>query len=272
MSIGTRQLADFMPLAEAITRLSSTIVVAACSNQNEITAPACFPNVIGVRHIENKKLQGTLAYVRNPYDGIETMTYVANGSNSHAAPMISAYVCDYLSQGVNGLEAIKQKLRESALYVDDFADYEFYRNLFLNWENANIPIVAILGETSKNTYIIESLLSNFNNEGYRAVCLSRYISNSTRKLIFNLSWTRAEYLSIKELIGLYYNFTLPDILFYCMDLQDLVTLPQNFQADIIIKSSDAPKEVYDYWNKKYVLNLYENTDSLFCMIKELLGE
>ena len=50
MSIGTRQFLDFVPIAKAVKALSQTVIVAACSNQNTLTFPACIPGVLGVQH------------------------------------------------------------------------------------------------------------------------------------------------------------------------------------------------------------------------------
>ena len=55
MSMGTRQFLDFAPIAEAVQELSFAVIVAACSNQNELTFPACLRQVIGVRHCSRRQ-------------------------------------------------------------------------------------------------------------------------------------------------------------------------------------------------------------------------
>jgi len=101
-------LEDANKLYQSIIRLrkTGTIIVAACSNNNCITFPASFPNVIGVRY--DKDLLHPI-YRESPLDGINIHTSIPNNeiislimnqinrdklTNSLAAPYIVAYLME----------------------------------------------------------------------------------------------------------------------------------------------------------------------------------
>ena len=54
---------------------------------------------------------------------------------------------------------------------------------------------------------------------------------------------------------MYYNFALPDIIFLHMQLKDLIALPENMQADVLLKPSNIDALEYTHWDSKYMLDL-----------------
>ena len=155
MSMGTRQYTDFAPIAASVSRISKSIIVAACSNENELTFPACLPHVIGVRHSNHEKLEGNFAYLHNPYDQIDVVTCVKDepicfgnnhiekmsGANSFATPLITARICNYIGQGYSTLDAIRKQLECDSIKDTTFASHKFYKNLICKWESIAIPYV-----------------------------------------------------------------------------------------------------------------------------------
>jgi len=238
MSIGTRQFSDFAAIAEAIGNLPDTIIVAACSNQNELTFPACLPSVIGVRHCDREELRGKHIFIQNPYDQIEVKTNAADendyGSNSHAAPIITARCLDLLHQGYRGIDAIRQKLKTDAITDTGFVGKDFYKGLSPNWSEVESPIVAIVDDGIKSTEVLKKLLSMFMDDGYRAAALSANHETSAGDFIFRLFWSGTGEAGTSELIELYYNFILPDILFLHMNYNDIISLSGETAADVII--------------------------------------
>jgi len=260
MSMGTRQYLDFAPIIDAVKILTETIIVAACNNYNTITFPACLPNVIGVRHCNVKKLKGKFVYVDAPYDQIELMTYTENVSNSIAAPVISAQVCGYLAHGYTDLEIIRQKLKEDSIQDTSFLSYDFYKNLLIEWETVQVPVIVLPEDTPETIAKLRTLISTFVQDGYRAVALSSTQETNILDYIFHLGW-KGKPIALSNIIELYYNFTLPDILFLHIPLRDALDLPKNMQPDIIIGHHDSLNTLY--------LNI--NAEDLFTKIKEILS-
>jgi hypothetical protein len=192
MSIGTQQYSDFAAIAGAVAKLGSTVIIAACANTNRLTFPACLPQVIGVR---SGNTEG-YAYVDNPYDGIEIIIEPRT-ANSLAAPRIAALVCEYLTEGVSP-DNVRARLRSGATPFTP--SYDFYKGLLAEWEDVNIPIVAL----SVGMAVPKALLNEFVADGYRAVCFSRVEKRDIENLVFHISG---------EDMNLHYNFTLPDIIF-----------------------------------------------------------
>jgi len=281
MSMGTRQYTDFAPIASAISRLSNTVIIAACSNQNELTFPACLPTVIGVRHCGCEGLWGKYAFAHNPYDQIDVMTCVKempisfgnghvvnlSGTNSFAAPLISARICDYIAQGCRGLNAIRQRLCEDAV-TDTALDYSFYKGLLGRWETLTIPIVGVVDDGSTLTKLMP-LIAEFVDNGYRAIALTTTKKTSAADFVYRLEWYGAEQVDISDLINMYYNFALPDIIFLHMGLDDLAALPHEVMADVVLKPTDINGSVYTHWDKKFVLDI--DNEDLLNNIEKLLA-
>ena len=257
MSIGTRQYLDFEPISEVIKKLQKTIIVAACSNRNIITFPACLPTVIGVRHCNIEELKGKFAYISTPHDQIEMITYSESCSNSMAAPIISAHVCNYLAQGYSGLKVVRQKLKEDAVQDTSFLSYSFYKGLLSEWEELQVPVVAIpddILDMSKGLEKLKFLIKAFVQDGYRAICLSTTLETNVEALLFQITW-QEEQVSLPDLIKLYYNFTMPDIIFLHMDIQQAFSNPGSMKPDVVITED--------------MLKL--DTENLFGKIKGLLS-
>ena len=258
MSMGTRQYLDFAPISDAIKRLSDIIIVAACSNENELTFPACLPYVIGVRHCNHEDLTGKFTYIDTPYDQIEILTCAKygqmDGANSFAAPLITARVCDYIARGFSGIAAIREQLRKNSSCFA-MPDYGFYKRLLLKWEDLNIPIVAIPENADKYAVKLKSLIQCFVQDGYRAVGLTTRTETSAEDLVFSLNRQGATQVELPDLIELYYNFMLPDIIFLHIELPTLIKLPKKLQADITLSAPDLSK----------------STESIFLQITKLLA-
>jgi len=256
MSMGTRQYLDFASIADAVKSLPNTIIVAACSNENTLTFPACLPTVLGVRHYELAGLRGGHVYIGSPYDQIELMAYAENASNSMAAPIITAKVCGYLAQGYEGLGQIRQKLKEDAIKDTSFLSYEAYKNLLPEWEGIQVPVVALPDNIPGSIDVLKRLNAAFVREGYRAVGLSlgKEADTCAESYIFRPARWDPQ-IALPDLIELYYNFTLPDVLFLHMDPQKALSLPEGMAADAVIEPG---------W-------LGLDTPSLFAKIKGLLS-
>jgi len=278
MSMGTRQYSDFPHIVDAVNRLQNSVIVAACSNSNTLTFPACLPTVIGVRCCGKECLERGFAYIQNPYDQVDVMAKLcdsvgklSNKSNSFAVPRITAHICSYLAEGSSGMDAIRQKLRADAMKGHSFADYDFYRSLLPNWESLSIPTVAVIGDVPLVSNKLKALLDIFNRDGYRAAALTMHGMENVPNLIFQLGWRGEGHVSIPALVELYYNFTLPDILFLHMDKQGLLALPDGLRPDIAIAQGGIGDACFAAFDGASVLGFDEDVGQLYMKIKSLLS-
>lgn len=77
LSLGTKLYFDMDKLIPVINDLaaSGVIIVGACNNRNTLTFPACFENVIGVRHDTSEIYKTNYLYLTDPYDKIDVIAY-----------------------------------------------------------------------------------------------------------------------------------------------------------------------------------------------------
>ena len=273
ISMGTRQFTDFESVSKAVKHCTTrkkapkTVIVAACSNQNTLTLPACLPDVISVRHCDCKALRDGIgiAYIPASYDQTDVMTCVKPSvntpSNSLAAPLISAYVCDLLAQGYSGLEAVRKKLMTDAIDDDrSFIHYEFYKSLLSSWETVGVPVILWPDSAGDSFDKLRALIRRFVQDGYRSAALSLNQQTNVTDFVFQLSAMKSGQTnapaSLPALVELYYNFILPDILFLHMDASVALTLPEGMRPDIIIDACDREKD----------------TESLFSHIKMIFAD
>lgn len=234
ISLGTTDYQDFAPIAHAIGLLPDTIIIAACSNDGVISAPACLPSVIAVKHINIKTLDGLHVYHQNPWDSVDVITYAkertypldngsmmsAGSSNSFAAPLITAKVTSYVASGGRDVREMLYKSASMLGIVD-------------------APFVMLPADFVN----IQALLDFFIQDGYRAICLTMEDDTHTGHFIFNIA--SIDPATIQK----YYNFTRSDIIFIHGNMIDAS------QVDLAISPQD--------------INL--PTEALFTKIKKSLS-
>ncbi|MDF2541694.1 MAG: in-like serine protease [Herbinix sp.] len=93
LSLGTKIFFDIDKLLPIINDLAEAgvIIVCACNNSNTITFPACFENVIGVRHDTAEIYKTNFLYLPNPYDKIDIIAY---SESMHVTLYEKDYSCD----------------------------------------------------------------------------------------------------------------------------------------------------------------------------------
>ena len=247
MSVGTQQYQDFPIVNDAVSRLarcSNTIIIAACNNANTLTLPACLANVIGVRHCSNQDLRNTFAYNSSAYDQIEVITCVddlhvshggneiiKHGTNSIAVPYIAAHICNYIVQGSRNINEIRTALKHNATMKSSFFSRTFYRSI-IKREELDIPIIALTDYSLSSIMKFKKIIKDFIQRDYRAIGLSPIHETCVSDLIFNIP-TKKSKLDY-NLMEMYYNFTLPDIIFLQADFELIQALPNHLQPDIIL--------------------------------------
>ena len=206
LSLGTRLLRDFPTLYHQCQALTDAgcIIVAALSNSMKASAPACFPNVIGVRASEILEEEQSLAdcdagLLEVPFvaSGKHTLTrwdgseYVTSICNSFAAPLITAQVHRLLKQkpGLSCWDACELLgLRQKGTRISHF------------WRPQDIPVIGILNDRGK---ILSKLNDLFFRSGYDCLPLSRE--------------ELSVHTSIIEVIGYYERMLEPDVVLTAWD-------------------------------------------------------
>ncbi|WP_238915660.1 S8 family serine peptidase [Clostridium sp. YIM B02555] len=284
MSIGTTNFAYFKIIEEAIELLvkQGAIIVAAESNENRLTYPACLPKVIGVRcsrgvglrpneYIYNvKAIDGIEVIAFSSYDGKELEHKLTDGSllvsemtkcNSFTAPFITAKVCELIKRGIRGVEDIKHELLVNANYINDSIDKfiilgEDYYDCLDSDEEIQMPNIVIYNEAEINiNIIIESLRTYFIEDNYNSIAISRIGESSIENGIYVLERNDSD-IYILDKVKMLYKFTNPDVLITeVLHINEIQQLKENGLVDIVI---------YFYKNEinKDLLNSYENLISM----------
>jgi len=288
MSVGTRQQSDFNIISQTVNQLQNVVIVAACSNQNELTFPACLPGVIGVRHCDNKALQGKFIYLQAPYDQIDVLTYMASEvisisknhvigygkSNSVATPFVSSIVGRYLSQGFSSLVDIRKKLKQdSALDVYNFYNthelWNLYTSFFNRLKKLAVPVIALTDNTNYANQKLNELVKACVLKGYRAIALSETQNTNVENYIYSLNQPM---MNICDFIELYYNFTLPDMLFLQMNsIDDVQNLPKSFGVEAVLMSHRKNIKQSDFYYEMIALDLNNNVEDILNQIESLFA-
>jgi len=187
LSLGTTRFSDISELFDIIKKLvkKNIIIVAASSNANRLTFPASFDQVIAVKALEGVEKTGFI-YQESSIDLIEISCYVEDevitykdqqyylgAANSLAAPIISAKVYNFISDGYNSFDQIKQKLKEAPLHISYNQDEKIYEKYLM--KKIEIPIIAIINHCHSENFnaaaLTQKLLMEFFKQDYQGVCL-----------------------------------------------------------------------------------------------------
>ncbi|PPV12129.1 S8 family serine peptidase [Clostridium butyricum] len=168
LSLGSIDYRDYLDIKSIINTAykKGIVIVAAYSNKNIITYPACLSNVIGVK-CDKKNLLKSNNYIYNryPFDRIEITTnskhilidcfgneIETSVSNSFAAPVITAAVYEMMCKYKNiSFEEIQNHLRvnENNLNKDVFLK-DYYPNFYKEIDWAENCIMFVISETEPN--------------------------------------------------------------------------------------------------------------------------
>ncbi|WP_429083742.1 S8 family serine peptidase [Brassicibacter mesophilus] len=169
LSIGSVYYGDKKELQKIIDKANDfgLLIIAANKNEDVITYPASFHNVIGVKSQRHKSLEeGQYTYTFKPFDGIEITScgshllenykgkqYTTQNCNSFAAPMITAMVAEIIENLSNySIELIKKILWEkSNNYNEDMPFYQSYNSL--EWIKNALIFTTYDNQLSVKNYI-----------------------------------------------------------------------------------------------------------------------
>ncbi|MEK5278687.1 MULTISPECIES: S8 family serine peptidase [Paenibacillus] len=159
ISLGSHCSADLLETQRVINKVAGQglVIVSAASNHDYITYPASFSNVIGVkREVSNTLHEGEFYLNDNIIDGIEFTAFArhhlngkeCSNSNSFAAPMITAKVCELIGKShLTNLQQIKLMLSKMANnYRDDkhlficYADPDWISDILVCYVNGKCKL------------------------------------------------------------------------------------------------------------------------------------
>ncbi len=182
LSLGTRNFSYFERIKYEIELLlnNDVIIVAALSNEEEYTVPACLDGVIGVRFSTDLK-DDRYIYLKNDLKGINFLACGSHNlcmdgiaelcklSNSFAAPVITAKVIDALRENVSldsygimeRLKKTSEQCLECTLRMNSDGSSE---------DQLNVPVVLIKSsDIEKQKKLVEKINSLFIKEGYNSI-------------------------------------------------------------------------------------------------------
>jgi len=220
LSLGTTRLSDASKLLTIVNQLADNniIIIAASSNQQKLTFPAAFDKIIGVKAIpETQKRKSGFVYHDNSIDRIKISCYVPNESlmykeeyyylgtsNSFAAAIISAKICDLLSEGFRSLDELKIKLKNQALIKIPKQVHKAYRLYFRS--TIEIPIIAIVNDSSSQ--IAKKLNEYFLKHEYQGMCLSENLGTNFSTRMLNIA--DFKYYSPRKILQFYAHYCYAD--------------------------------------------------------------
>ncbi|WP_294413959.1 S8 family serine peptidase [uncultured Ruminococcus sp.] len=209
MSIGSTEFEDFPEIEAAVNRLTEkgTIIVAALSNSDKITYPACLENVIGVKTTEALK-DDKLIYVEDSLENTEFLAaskqlvkrlsgyHVTQYSNSYAAPVVTAKVLNALRENSDlNVDEMKK------LLIADSEVRPFVIPKNVGDTEISVPVIGLcLTDDKKVEEIASELRIKFIRDGYDAVMCTVgkkglfgfYVKNTVEHLDFLIRFSACD--------------------------------------------------------------------------------
>ncbi|MEG2520138.1 MAG: S8 family serine peptidase [Christensenellaceae bacterium] len=275
LSIGTKNFYDHIQLEHFVKELNDCgiILVAAAANDNSITFPAAFNNVVGVKYNHHIAPHRHI-YVHNPFDGISILSgcqtscnhIFFEACNSFATAFICAKICNYYSRTNNvGFIDITQMLISSSdtqqHICDELENVNCYRPL-------TKPVIAISIANKENKKIIESIVLEFLKRHYIAAAFMDDISNVQHN-VFNKESVFAQNpkMTSLQLLKLLDATTNADLLIF-EDSND-----SSSYADIKVQVLNSSYEISCFdanLTTKFIVDYEQEDDAVYSLVMELL--
>lgn len=276
MSIGTTLIRDLVPIFNIMDQLikKDVLVIAASSNNFKMTYPATFHQIIGAKAIKNGSDKSEIYYSEQSLDRIEICCKIKNeiitynqkrymiyDSNSYAAPLVTAIVLDYVSEGIVNINQVRERLLHELKVLCNYNDDRIWSYIK---RKIDIPVIAVINENrEKNNF--ESSLSyniqqNLTEKGYYGICLSDYNETSIEKYVL-INLLDYKMLSIVKKIKFYSHYC--DCAFIILNINKDLFMQNRLMkySDVIISESYLNHRIQ---KKKYMCyQEYPNFNALF---------
>lgn len=255
LSVGFSDNTYSNELYDIISRLymKGTIMIASCSNDNRITFPASFDNVIGVRsNVKKEKpfifspsdMTGVDIQLNAPYIEYISQKIQSNNynllSNSFIVPYVSVLVAEILIDSEQFFDITKVKVMLSNQYSIEIATKSNYRSLMgkiyrmkYSLDEIQIPVLAYFYSTNDEKRICDSLQDILIDNDYNCALITDYQQNN--------DWRRNRYRvneNISTDILIYCNIINASIIILCINDKYIEKLNKGLSFDGIILSKN----------------------------------
>lgn len=235
MSIGTTNKLLIKEMSDVIDRLTERgiVFVCACSNENTITFPAVFPNVIGVRYDILETLnEEEFYFIENPVDGVNVVyrtpithfSYIASHldriSNSVAAPHFAGWLYRIVNQDPSKefcketvIEILKQYSKPISL------GFDYYSSVLEPQERdeGTIVVSEVFGEQDVSYKAFTDLSKLFENDGYCIGIIGRRISHKPHEYHFSVEEITGDGLIRQDIVEYLFLLAKIDALFVLVE-------------------------------------------------------
>ncbi len=253
LSIGSIIQKDWPLIQKVVDMLFSSgkIIIGACSNKNIYTVPACLHNVIGVstrkdlsddQYEINKNNCDNIDFIASSKHQInDRLTPI---SNSYAAPLITAKVCEYLvSHPDSGYDEVRNYLVKNALNYTSEADIvkresliasypeklDFYYNTVKMPQQRENPIICFYDFSLKKLLKIKRL---FIERGYSCLIITNYLMGNFNKTEYVNFSNRTIVTNAVKALNTFYN---PEILILnILNVRD-IDIEKYIQVDMVCR-------------------------------------
>lgn len=302
-SLGTTNYVDFLIIKKAVNSAveNRIVIVAAQSNNDLYTLPACLDNVIGVKK-DLFYCDGNYKWRWYPFDNIEiavcgihqlikkdNSVFWTSNSNSYAVPIITAYIANIIyDRGIMSIDELKLFLENNARtivgeHIPNFVPYPWNLLSDQNHERSEYFDIHVYSDVIKKYLInieedIEIPVINISDDDYK------FWKIFINKLIGRLQEERIYYHIISDVID---DLEISAIIFplnfdkttfykniYKKYKNDIVILHQHekIQSDISIKIADEIVIECDGNKKKFrdfnIYNVNDCIEYLFYLLTE----
>ncbi len=219
LSLGTTNIKEAGLLQEIVEKLvrNHVVIIAASSNNNYLTYPAAFKNIIGVKALNSANMD-------YPSDcficGVPHREYSYNEKyvrtesyNSFAAPVITAKVCDCISNGIKDVDDIKKYLLRNNVA------YTYKTSKYLK----NIKPTMLLDFDKKDNHIEDVLytLEFFSDKGFYGICLSDSLLSDLAHGIVNIWDVELDIEDVRKRLSYLTSYVDGDFIIWLMDKNEI---------------------------------------------------
>ncbi|MGI6189658.1 MAG: S8 family serine peptidase [Caldicoprobacteraceae bacterium] len=268
LSMGTTRFSDCAILYETLKKLQSAgvVLVTAASNDGLITYPASLDLCIGVCQTYLPGLDaGCYAYLENPFDGIDVVTYPViyselnlMGSNSLSAAFIAGMIRKQFSSSID-TRTVRRWLLDNAQGIAAEWERDYYRekmNFMPDHESIIIACCAISSEQSE--IFMEALKKRIICDGYSCAILAKRGTSSLSTHKFSLEHSP---MSLSESLSYVTRSCRPSVIL--LDEWELA-----YSADVLVHEDVVHNKLHS--NALLSCSLSDtNPDALWKRTKEL---
>ncbi|MDR2600653.1 MAG: S8 family serine peptidase [Oscillospiraceae bacterium] len=278
LSNGTTQACDIPKLYKVISEAvhKGIIIVSACKNERNVSFPASFESVIGVR--ADVALNNTEFYLnKHPNGGIDISAssvhciylsanesvYTTLFSNSFAAPVISAIIYNKLSTTNFKLNYSEIRTELYKISKNTFYDERYYLNILSYFKNLNsshdVPLVVFVGEDAYS--LVQYIAKRFLYDNYLPLLFSQNINDCSHECFYieSAEMFKSVYCTVAEFYG-------ASLLLAIILENNIISL----DPDVIIIINGTGKDIASNSNIKTIYAEMFNEDVVYKQLLDML--